>query len=205
MVTIIALMSKYKYLVLQWNEIKQQPEIIEALECIEKRKQEEAEVKREEQARLSRYQSIIDRFIKEGQDALSRFSHTERMNYNEKEANDIYYGIMATASKHRLSLDSAKEIESVTNKFLEGMTWDGCSSFRRECVTSWTTLFATKDVVFTDLIINKFLSFIDHMSCSANTYVSLGGSNGCADQLTNWDGTQKVGLGAPTKRKVSKR
>lgn len=29
-----------------------------------------------------------------------------------------------------------------------------------------------------------------------DTYVSLGGSNGCADQLTNWDGTQKLGLGA---------
>lgn len=27
------------------------------------------------------------------------------------------------------------------------------------------------------------------------TYVSLGGSNGCADQLTNLDGTQKVELG----------
>ena len=24
--------------------------------------------------------------------------------------------------------------------------------------------------------------------------------NGCADQLTNWDGTQKLGLGAPPKK-----
>ena len=39
------------------------------------------------------------------------------------------------------------------------------------------------------------------MSCSADTYVSLGGSNGCADQLTNWDGTQKVGLGIFYKEK----
>ena len=39
------------------------------------------------------------------------------------------------------------------------------------------------------------------MSCSADTYVSLGDSNGCADQLTNWDGTQKVGLGAMPKKK----
>lgn len=50
-------------------------------------------------------------------------------------------------------------------------------------------------------IIQNVLSFIDHMSCSADTYVSLGGSNGCADQLTNWDGTQKLGLGAPPKKK----
>lgn len=32
-------------------------------------------------------------------------------------------------------------------------------------------------------------------------YASLGGSNGCADQLTNWDGTKKLGLGAITKKK----
>ena len=42
-------------------------------------------------------------------------------------------------------------------------------------------------------------------SCSADTYVSLAGSNGCVDRLTNWDGTQKVGLGASTKRKTQKR
>ena len=39
------------------------------------------------------------------------------------------------------------------------------------------------------------------MSFSADTYVSLGGSNGCADQLTNWDGTKKVGLGAVLRKK----
>ena len=57
-------------------------------------------------------------------------------------------------------------------------------------------LFATNEVQFTDNAIDNFLTFVDHMSCSADTYVSLGGSNGCAVQLTNWDGTQKVGLGA---------
>ena len=39
------------------------------------------------------------------------------------------------------------------------------------------------------------------MSCSAETYTSLGGSNGCADQLTNWDGTKKLGLESVTKKK----
>uniref|UniRef100_UPI004024D2A8 hypothetical protein n=1 Tax=Prevotella sp. TaxID=59823 RepID=UPI004024D2A8 len=38
-------------------------------------------------------------------------------------------------------------------------------------------------------------------SCVLYTYVSLGGPNGCADQLTNWDGTQKLGLGASPKKK----
>ena len=39
------------------------------------------------------------------------------------------------------------------------------------------------------------------LKCSAETYTSLGGSNGCADQLTNWDGTKKLGLGSQTKKK----
>ena len=56
-------------------------------------------------------------------------------------------------------------------------------------------------VQFTDKAIDNFLAFVDHMSCSADTYVSLGGSNGCADQLTNWDGTQKVRLGAVLRKK----
>lgn len=172
---------------------------------VEKRKQEETAVKREEQAKQSRSQSIIDRFINEGYDALKSFSKTERIDFNEKETNAIYYGIMATASKYNLSLNSAKRAEAATDNFLAGMTWDDCSNFRKGCVTSWTNIFATKGVVYTEPIINNFLAFVDHMSCSADTYVTLGGSNGCADQLTNWDGTQKIGLGALTKRKAQKR
>ena len=199
------LLSKYRYIILQWNEMKQQPEIIEALVRVEKRKQEESAAKRKEQARQSRYQSIIDRFINEGHYAIESFSKTERIDFNAKEANAIYYGIMATASKHHLPLDSAKRVEAATDKFLAGMAWSDCSDFRKECVSHWTKLFATKDVVYTEPLCQNFLAFVDHMSCSAETYVSVGGSNGCADQLTNWDGTQKNGLGAPTKRKLQKR
>ena len=126
-----AILSKYKYLVLQWNEMKQQPEIIEAMLRVEKRKQEEAATKREGQAKQSRRQSIIDRFVNKGHDALKSFSKTERIDFNEKEANAIYYGIMATTSKHHLHLDSAKRVEAATGKFLAGMTWDNCSDFRK--------------------------------------------------------------------------
>ena len=200
-----ALLSKYRNFVLQWNEMRHQPEIIDAMLRVEERKKEEAAAKREEQAKQSRYQDIIDRFINEGYDALKSFSKTGRIDFIEKEANAIYYGIMATASKYNLSLDSAKRVEAATDKFLAGMVWDDCSNFRKECVTSWTKIFATKGVVYTEPLCQNLLAFVDHMSCSADTYVSLSGSNGCADQLTNWDGTQKVGLGTPAKRKTQKR
>ena len=47
----------------------------------------------------------------------------------------------------------------------------------------------------------SFLSAVDTMSCSADSNVSLMGSNGCADQLTNWDGSKKQGMAAPEKKK----
>ena len=81
------------------------------------------------------------------------------------------------------------------------MSWHSFTDFKQECVTNWTKLFATNEVQFTDKAIDNFLAFVDHMSCSADTYVSLGGSNGCADQLTNWDRTQKVGLGSVPQKK----
>ena len=108
---------------------------------------------------------------------------------------------MASAVKHNIGLDSKASIESAAKSFLSGMSWKGFTDFKQECVTSWTKLFATNEVQFADNAIDNFLAFVDHMSCSADTYVSLGGSNGCADQLTNWDGTQKVRLGSIPQKK----
>ena len=195
------LWEKYKILVIQWNDLTKQPEIIEAVKRVEERKEQEAEAKREEQARQDRYQGVLDRFISEGNEQLKDFSQSSRIDFDEKEAKAIYYGIMATATKSNIALRSPQGAKFAVERFLASMDWNGCGNYRRECVAHWTKLFATDEVVYTEPIIQNFLSFIDYMSCSADTYVSLGGSNGCADQLTNWDGTQKLGLGAPPKKK----
>lgn len=194
------LWEKYKILVLQWNDLTKQPEIIEAVKRVEERKEQEAEAKREEQARQDRFQDVLDRFINEGHEQLKAFSQSSRIDFYEKEAKAIYYGIMATATKSNIVLRSPQGAKFAVERFLASMDWNGCGNYRRECVAHWTKLFATDEVVYTEPIIQNFLSFIDHMSCSADTYVSLGGSNGCADQLTNWDGTQKLGLGASPKK-----
>jgi hypothetical protein len=203
------LMEMYNDLKARWNAIWQEPEMAEAWRRVEARKEketkekarQEAEAKRESMARQNRYIGVLDKFIHEGHEALSSFATTDRVNFNEKESASIYYGIMASAVKHNIGLDSTACIESATKRFLSDMSWHGFTDFKQECVTSWTKLFATNEVQFTDNVIDNFLAFVDHMSCSADTYVSLGGSNGCADQLTNWDGTQKVGLGAVLRKK----
>jgi len=196
------LWEKYKILVLQWNDLTKQPEIIEAVKRVEVRKEQDAEAKRKEQARQDRYQSVLDRFISEGNEQLKAFSQSSRIDFDEKEAKAIYYGIMATATKSNIALRSSQGAKFAVERFLASMDWNGCGNYRRECIAHWTKLFATDEVVYTEPIIQNFLSFIDYMSCSADTYVSLGGSNGCADQLTNWDGTQKLGLEAPPKKKL---
>ena len=203
------LMKMYNDLKARWNAIWQEPEMTDAWRRVEVRKEreakekarQEAEAKRESMARQNRYIGVLDKFIHEGHEALSSFAKTDRVNFNEKESASIYYGIMASAVKHNIGLDSKASIESAAKSFLSGMSWKGFTDFKQECVTSWTKLFATNEVQFTDNAIDNFLAFVDHMSCSADTYVSLGGSNGCADQLTNWDGTQKVGLGAVLRKK----
>ena len=203
------LMEMYNDLKARWNAIWQEPEMTDAWRRVEARKEEdakekarqEAEAKRESMARQNRYIGVLDKFIREGHEALYSFAKTDRVNFNEKESASIYYGIMASAVKHNIGLDSKACIDSAAKKFLSDMSWHGFTDFKQECVTSWTKLFATNEVQFTDNAIDNFLAFVDHMSCSADTYVSLGGSNGCADQLTNWDGTQKVGLGAVLRKK----
>lgn len=203
------LMEMYNDLKARWNAIWQEPEMTDAWRRVEARKEketkekarQEAEAKRESMARQNRYIGVLDKFIHEGHEALSSFAKTDRVNFNEKESASIYYGIMASAVKHNIGLDSKACIELAAKRFLSGMSWHGFTDFKQECITSWTKLFATNEVQFTDNAIDNFLAFVDHMSCSADTYVSLGGSNGCADQLTNWDGTQKVGLGAILRKK----
>ena len=203
------LMEMYNDLKARWNAIWQEPEMTDAWRRVEARKEketkekarQEAEAKRESMARQNRYIGVLDKFIHEGHEALSSFAKTDRVNFNEKESASIYYGIMASAVKHNIGLDSKACIDSAAKRFLSDMSWHGFTDFKQECVTNWTKLFATNEVQFTDNAIDNFLAFVDHMSCSADTYVSLGGSNGCADQLTNWDGTQKVGLGAVLKKK----
>ena len=203
------LMEMYNDLKARWNAIWQEPEMTDAWRRVEARKEketkekarQEAEAKRESMARQNRYIGVLDKFIHEGHEALSSFAKTDRVNFNEKESASIYYGIMASAVKHNIGLDSKACIDSAAKKFLSDMSWHGFTDFKQECVTSWTKLFATNEVQFTDNAIDNFLAFVDHMSCSADTYVSLGGSNGCADQLTNWDGTQKVGLGSVPQKK----
>lgn len=199
------LRSDYERLSHKWNEIWNEPEYNDAAKMVKARKEQEAhlaeEAKREEQARENRRQSVLDSLVTNGKNSLRSFALTDRIDFNEQEAKSIYYSIMAIAQKFDFDLCTKNGVSSAVSKFLEGISWKGCTNFRMECVTNWTKLFAENNNIYDSHVIDNFISFIDYMSCNAKTNVTTGGSNGCADQLTNWDGTQKIGLGALPKKK----
>lgn len=70
---------------------------------------------------------------------------------------------MATATKSNIALRSLQGAIFAVERFLASMDWNGCGTFRRECVAHWTTLFATNEVVYYEPIIQNFLSFINHI------------------------------------------
>jgi hypothetical protein len=59
---------------------------------------------------------VLDKFIHEGHEALSSFAKTDRVNFNDKESASIYYGIMASAVKHNIELDS-KALSDYTKQY----------------------------------------------------------------------------------------
>ncbi len=79
------LWEKYKILDLQWSDLTKQLEIIEFVKRVKERKEQEAEAKREQQARQDRCQDVLGRFISEGHEhpkAFSQSSRIERMTVN---------------------------------------------------------------------------------------------------------------------------
>lgn len=94
---------------------------------------------------------------------------------------------------------AARRIHKSPN--LDGCDWYYISDFSKHCCYSWRNLFATKNANFDQSYIDTFLSAVEEMSGGTDNTVSISGSNGSADQLTNWDGTKKLGLAAPEKKK----
>lgn len=157
---------------------------------------------REVKEKVERRNAIINRFVNEGCQAQREFALSPRScHFNENEARRVYYAIIAIAIRDHLSLQSKSSIENVTARFLDCCNWSGMSDTRIGLSRSWTNAFIARGISFDQPYIDTFLAFVDHMSCSAENYASLSGSNGCADQLANWDGTQKRGIGtAPSEQ-----
>ena len=167
-----------------------------AWDCVKERiareEQLAEEKRREEQARLDRRNGLIDRFIHEGRSTLLSFARTDRSCFNKEERPAIYYGIIASAVKYGFNLCSMEGINSATDQFLSGMSWQGFTDYRENLMKSWTKILATSETTSPEDAVKVFIRFVDCMSGGADTYQTcMGGSTSCSNQLTNWDGTKK--------------
>lgn len=187
----------------RWNMVWSKPEMRNCWDEIVKReKEKQAEKERKEREKRERYNAILDSVIADGRKALREFALSTRSgNFNDNEAGRVYYALVALATKDNISLQTESGIRNVVRRFLDGCDWSRMTETRIMTHKAWTNDFATNEANFEQSNIDTFLSFVDEMSCSAESYVSLSGSNGCADQLTNWDGSKKLSLAAPGKKK----
>ena len=191
----------------RWNVIWAQPEMCQCWnEIVKREKEKQAEQERQEREKKERYNAILDSVIADGRKAQREFALSTRSgSFNDNEAGRVYYALVALATKDKISLQAESGIKNVVKRFLDGCDWSKMSETRIITHRAWTNDFATNEANFEQSNIDTFLSFVDEMSCSAENYVSLMGSNGCADQLTNWDGSKKQGWGAPTKKNTLSR
>ena len=137
------LRSDYQNLSKQWNALWNEPEYIEAARKVRERKQREAriaaEARREAEARTERYNGVLSKFISEGRSTLHSFALSKRINFNDEESLSIYYGIVATASKHNLSLSNNGGKEASVRQFLSGM------SGRTSCLSDHNSIHLHND------------------------------------------------------------
>ncbi len=191
----------------RWNMVWSKSEMRNCWDEIVKReKEKQAEQERKEREKRERYNAILDSVIADGRKAQREFALSTRSgSFNDNEAGRVYYALVALATKANISLQTESGIKNAVKRFLDSCDWSGMTETRIMTHKGWTNMFATRNANFEQSNIDTFLSFVDEMSCSAESYVSLMGSNGCADQLTNWDGSKKQGWGAPTKKNTLSR
>ena len=193
-----SLRSTYQNLLGKWNTLWMNQSTTRQQRKVKERKEHEARLAAEKQ---DRYQNILNRFIAEGRATPQSIrTFTTRTNFNDKEATSIYYGIMAVACKMKLNTGTKEGITSAVNNFLSGVSWSDCSKFNKECVTNWTHLLRERDVTYEPSIWTTLSLSLIICHAMQNLHFSWR-LNGCADQLTNWDGTKKLAQLYHPKRK----
>jgi len=179
-----ALETKYRDLVGRWNDLWKEPEFKAANDIVQKRRLVE-----------ERKRNIINRFISEGCQAQREFAlQRGRTNMTDSEALRVYYAIIAILFRDCADKKSTSSIQTATASFLDSCDWSGMTQYQENLHRGWTGMFVSNQE-FTEDTLSTFIAFIDHMSCSADTYVSLSGSGGCANQLNDWNDKKKRGLG----------
>lgn len=193
--------ASLKSLESQWRSIWSYPDMCDCWENIQKREKAKREAKeREVKIMNDRQNNIVMKFVNEGCAAQRDFVLAKgRYKMTDEEALRIYHAVLAILLRDYDEVTKAT-IGAACKKFLDSCDWSGMTQYNENLHRGWTEQFIDRSGFPKD-IEDNFLDFVFEIACSTDNYVSFCGSNGCADQLTNWDGTKKLGLAAPEKKK----
>lgn len=186
--------AEYNYndLSKRWDIIWSFPEMVSTWDAIcerekrEKRAQEE-KARREAEAKVNAKTTLLDKCIQAARDEIQKFGKSGKNDYDDpKQINIVLCGILAMASK--LNINSAIEVncKRAINDLLDGVKWVDYRQMQRN-MAEWRTPQMVDDVGgITKGMVEAFNEYLG----GVHPVMSSGGSNGAADTLTNWDGSE---------------
>lgn len=184
---------KYNNLVADYNDMKERdnlfkrfaewlakhPEIQEIMNTTQQKEFEEEW----EKAKIE----LREKCITNAQPEIQNFGKSGRNDYTDSDQiSCVLCGIIAIADK--LGIDATLEsgYERATQELLDGVYWFNYRQMQKDMATWRTPQMVRAIGGITDEMVDAFKQYI----AGVQPVASVGGSNGAANTLTNWDGTE---------------
>ena len=182
----------YNDLSRRWDIIWSYPEMVSTWDAIvesEKRLKlaQEEKSKREAQAKENAKTTLLDKCIQAARDEIQKFGKSGKNEYDDpRQINIVLCGILAMARK--LGINPAIEVncKRSTNDLLSGIKWVNYRDMQKNMATWRTPQMVDEIGGITQGMVSAFNEYLG----GVHPVMSSGCSNGAADTLTNWDGSE---------------
>lgn len=186
--------AEYNYndLHMRWDIIWSYPEMVSTWDAIvesEKRLKlaQEEKARREAQAKENAKTTLLNKCILVARNEIRMFGKSGKNEYDDaNQINIVLCGILAMASK--LNINPAVEVNCTRaiNDLLNGIKWVNYRPMQKN-MAEWRTPQMVDEIGgITQGMVSAFNEYLG----GVHPVMSSGGSNGAADTLTNWDGSE---------------
>ena len=177
-----------------WDWISKHPEIqelIDSTQLKELKEQELAEAK--EKAKIE----LREKCIINAQTEIQNFGKSGQNDYTDSDQiSCVLCGIIAIADKLGIDATLKSGCERATQELLDGVYWFNYRQMQKDMATWRTPQMVHAVGGITDEMVDAFKQYI----AGVQPVASFGGSNGAANTLTHWDGSEVTnGWRAPTR------
>ena len=192
----------YNDLSARWDLIWSYPEMVSTWDAIledQKRQRlaQEEKSRREAEAKENAKTTLLDKCILAARDEIQKFGKSGKNDYDDpQQINIVLCGILAMASK--LNINPAVDVNCTRaiNDLLNGIKWVNYRPMQKN-MAEWRTPQMVDGIGgITQGMVAAFNAYLG----GVHPVMSSGGSNGAADTLTNWDGSEVTnGWRAPSR------